>query len=274
MKNYIAGLFIASVIIIGMSSSVFGQNESNLIDTPTAKLLEKGSYYLNFRFYQEGGLLIQGKAGLTDRLTVGASYGGTGVVGVETVKGNPEPAFSIKYKFGKEGENNLPFDLSLGYEGQGYGKYYKEGDEIIIDGHPKKLTKSFYQINSMGFYLVLTKKVEKSNLTINGGLNCSLEDDPGKAGISPFIGVQFRVTPKLIVKLEYNNASHKKTKYKDIVEGYSGDKILRKAGGEINIGFKFLYSKDLSLELAFKDLSHRYASSGNRIFQIAYTGEF
>ena len=272
MKNSIAGLFIIGVIILGFPLISLGENGINLIDTPTAKLLKKGSYYLNFRFYQEGGLLIQGKAGLTNRLTIGASYGGTGVIGVETVKGNPEPAFSIKYKIGQEGE--LPFDLSFGYEGQGYGKYYREGDQINIDGQNKKLTRSFYQTNSKGFYLVLTKKIENSNFIISGGLNSSLEDDPGKAGISLFMGGKFNITPELTIKIEYNNGSHEKIKYSDITENYSGAKILRKAGGEVNIGVTFVYTKDLSLELDFKDLSNRYPGSGNRIFQIIYTGEF
>lgn len=271
MKSSIA-IFVAGVIVMGISLSGLGQH-INLIDTPTAKILEKGSYYLNFRFYQQGGLLIQGKAGLTEKLTIGASYGGTGVIGTETIKGNPEPAFSIKYKLGEEGEN-LPFDVSFGYDGQGYGKYYREGDEIIINGQAKKLTRSFYQINSKGFYLALTKKVKNSNLIFSGGFNFSLEDDPGKAGISLFMGGEFKATPKLIIKLEYNNGFHEAIKYKDIVKDYSGDENLRKAGGEINIGFKLLYTKELSLELDFKDLSHRYANSGNRIFQITYTGEF
>jgi len=270
----LAVVFIGLMMGIGVSASGLGQNESNLIDTPTAKTLDKNHYYLNFRFYHQGGLLIQGAAGLAEKLTVGASYGGTGVIGTETVKGNPEPAFSLKYKLGEEGEN-LPFALSFGYEGQGYGEYYKEGERIKIDGESKKFTRSFYQINSKGFYLVASKRLEDLHLNIHGGLNHSLEDDPGKAGVSLFLGAEFKATPRLAIKLEYNNGFHREIKWEDVVENPSGlEGVLRKAGGEVNLGFRVQYTPGLTLELDFKDLSHRYTETGNRIFQITYSGEF
>lgn len=270
----LTGLLIGFTMIVGVCSSGLGQTEVNLIDTPCAATLNKNHYYMNFRFYQEGGLLIQGAAGLADRLTVGASYGGTGVIGTEKIRGNPEPAFSLKYKLGEEGKN-LPFAFSFGYEGQGYGKYYKEGEKIKINGGTKTLTRSFYQINSKGFYLVASKRFKSLYLDVHCGINHSLEDDPGKPGASLFMGINFEVTPRLLVKMEYNNGFHKEIKWEDVVENASGlQGVMRKAGGEINLGCKFQYTPQLALELDFKDLSHRYTEAGNRIFQITYSGEF
>ncbi len=262
--------FIIVLLILVGSPVGFGQDRINLVDIPTADTLMKGRYFLTFRFYQEGGLLVRGFAGLTDRLTVGASYGGVNVVGTGAIEGNPEPAFSLKYKLGEEGEN-LPFALSFGYDGQGYGKYYKKGDKL----QGKELTESFYQIDSKGFYLAASKELKNLHATVHGGINYSLKDHPAKPGISFFLGTRFEATPKLILKLEYNNGFYKEIKWEDVLKDASDlEGNLRKAGGEINLGVQIKYTEGLSLELAFKDLSNRYTESGNRVFQITYSGGF
>ncbi len=273
MKNFLVASAVF-VIVTAFSLSASGQMDISLIDTPTANVLQKNQYCLNFRFYQQGGLLIQGWAGLTETLTIGASYGGVGVVGTEPIKGNPQPAFSIKYKLGEEGEN-IPFAFSVGYEGQGYGRYYQQGETMEWEGKSVTLKKSFYQINSKGFYLALSKKLKDANLYINGGINHSLEDDPAKAGVSFFLGTEFQATPKFSLKLEYNNGFHGEIKPEQVFEESSElTKPLRKAGGEVNLGLKVQYSPQLTLEIDFKDLTGRYAEAGNRTFQIIYRGEF
>lgn len=271
------------LMLVGCSSWGWGQEntappgedtlppgEVNLIDTPAVHTLEMDSYYLNFRFYQEGGVLVQGGAGLTDKLTIGASYGGVNVVGTGTIEGNPEPAFSLKYKLGEEGEN-LPFALSFGYDGQGYGKYYKEGDTL----KGEKLTRSFYQTDSKGFYLVAGKRWESIHFGLHGGVNHSLKNNPGQPGVSLFFGAVLEATPRLTLKLEYNNGFYEAVKWGDILEDASSLKgNFREPGGELNFGLRILYTQGLALELDFKDLSHRYNDSGNRIFQITYSGRF
>jgi len=267
MRKITVWTSIVVVMIIFFSAQ--GQTSTHLIDAPTAELLKKNHYSLNFRFYQEGGLLLRGEAGLTEDFTVGASYGGTGVVGTGLLKGNPGPAFSLKYKLGEEGEN-MSFSLAVGYEGQGYGKYYKEGDTI----NGNKLTKNFYQIDSKGFYISLSKILKDLHFEIHGGIRHSLQDNPGKTGLTTFLGTNVKITPKIEIILEYNNMFHKEIKYEDVSD-YSGpEKLLRKAGGEINLGFNLQYTPELSLRFDFKDLSKRYSESGNRTFRIIYFGEF
>ncbi len=218
--------------------------------------------------------MVKGEAGLTENLTIGAAYGGTGVIGTGTPKGNPEPAFSLKYKLGEEGKN-MSFSLAVGYEGQGYGKYYKEGDKIGVKGDELTLTRSFYQINSKGFYLSLSKTIQDESLEVHGGINYCLEDDPGKAGVAIFLGVNLKVVPKIEIKLEYNNGFHEEIRYKDVFKDPEHpEDLLRKKGGEINLGFNLEYTPGLSLELDFKDLSQLYSKSGNRVFQITHSGEF
>lgn len=88
-------VLMAIMLAMVIFFSIQGQTSTNLIDIPTAKLLGKNHYSTNFRFYQEGGLLVKGEAGLTENLTIGASYGGTGVIGTGTPKGNPAAAFGL-----------------------------------------------------------------------------------------------------------------------------------------------------------------------------------
>lgn len=271
-KRFITAAFMLyAFLAVSLASGAKAIN-IDLVDTPTANTLNKGEYYLQFHFYQEGGILIKGSAGLAERLTIGASYGGLGIIGTEAIEGNPEPAFSLKYKISEEGKDS-PVSIAVGYDGQGYGKYYRQGEKIAINGAEATLTRSFYQVNSKGFYLAFSKQFEDLNLDSHGGINHSLEDDPGKAGISFFLGGEFEVIPNFSLKLEYNNGFHDRIDPQDVSESDS-DATLRKAGGEINLGFKIQYSPQLTLEIGFKDLSSRYTESGNRTFQIIYSGEF
>ena len=274
MKRFIA-VVGACMLVAGFSIPGAAQWELNVIDTPTAHVLNKNRYYLSFRFYQQGGVLLQGSAGLAERLTIGAAYGGVGVVGTELIRGNPEPTFFLKYQAAEEGGEHFPFALSVGYDGQGYGKYYRQGETITIDGASYVFTKSFYQINSKGFYLVLSKAFQDRRWNVHGGINHCLEEDPGKAGLSFFMGTEFNMTPQLAIQLEYNNGFHGEITPEDVLRNASGlQELLRKAGGEFNVGLRLRYAPTLILEINFKDLSGIYTDNGNRTFQVIYSGEF
>jgi len=85
--------------------------------------------------------------------------------------------------------------------------------------------------------------------------------------------VDVQLTPQIVGKLEYNDLFHGEIKYSDIFKSPS-DKVYRHSGGELNIGLKWQYTPEFSLEFDFRDITQRYRSSGNRIFQINYCGEF
>jgi len=255
------------LLLVGFSSAR-AQQDIDLIDAPTARILNKNQYSINFRFFQDGGVLVTGKAGLTENFTIGASYGGKQVIGMGNFEGNPQPTFSLKYKLAEQGEK-MPVSIAVGYDGQGYGTYYKEGDEI--DDETIKDGVGFYQTSSPGFFLSVSEKIEK--FYVHGGINHSLENDPGKSGISFFLGVDVQLTPQIVGKLEYNDLFHGEIKYSDIFKSPS-DKVYRRSGGELNIGLKWQYTPEFSLEFDFRDITQRYRSSGNRIFQINYCGEF
>ena len=274
MKKKKAGIWIVLYLLV-FASLARGEMNLDLIDIPTARVLEKHQIQTTFRFYRQGGLLIKGKVGLIDRLTIGASYGGIGVVGDGEISWNPRAGFSLRYRIIQESEN-LPFSLTLGYEGQGYGLYYQKADEIQVNSaiYPVRDEYEFYQTNSKGFFLVMGKEIPKG-IYVLGGINHSLDAAPLKRAISVFLGVEERFTSSLMAKLEYNNIFHEEIKYEHFLEGYAGEKVFRKGGGELNLAISWYFSPSVSLEFDIRDITQRFFPfSWNRVFRINYFGKF
>ena len=265
--------FALGFFILISCSVVLAATPAQFIDCESAYTLEKNQYQLDLCFYENGGVLIGATSGLTDELTIGASYGGSGIVGTGTVKGNPEPAFHIKYRL--QNEASFPFELAVGYSGQGYGPYYREGATVEINHESYVCTRNFYQVNSKGFYIAASRFFSSSRVTVTGGLNYCLEDDPGNPGIAAFIGAAYHMSPQVGLVLEYNNLLHRAVNPEDMFvdpTGLTGP--IRKAGGELNLGLAFMHSPGFSMRVSLKDLTNVYSHSGNRTFQIFYVGEF
>jgi len=273
MKKKEAGIGMLLCLLV-FASLARGEINPDFIDIPTATVLEKYQTQVTFRFYREGRLLVKGKVGLTERLSMGLSYGARGVVGDGEISGNPRPSLSLRYRISQEGED-LPFSLTLGYEGQGYGLHYGKRDEVQVNSgsYPVEKQYEFYETNSKGFFLVMGKEIPRG-IYVVGGVNHSLEAAPLKRAICFFLGVEERLTSSLVVKLEYNNILHDQVKHADFLEGYEGEEVFRKAGGELNLGISWYASSSVSLELDFRDITQRFDPSPNRVFRINYFGKF
>lgn len=274
MKKKEAGIGMVLYLLL-FASLARGEINPDLIDIPTARVLEKYQIQTTFRFYRQEGLLLKGKVGLTDGFTIGASYGGVGVVGDGEISWNPRPGFSLRYRIREESEN-LPFSLTLGYEGQGYGLYYQKGDEVQVnsDLYLVRDEYEFYRTNSKGFFLVMGKEIPRG-IYVLGGINHSLDTAPLKKPVSFFLGVEEQFTTRLVGKLEYNNIFHNEVKHADFLESYEGEEPFRKSGGELNLGISWYFSPSVSLEFDIRDVTRRFFPfSGNRTFRINYFGKF
>ncbi len=98
-------LWIVWMAVVSVAGPVFAQQElepRQLIETPTAGLLPRGSFDLDFRFYDGNGILGRISVGLFDRVMVGVSFGGQDLLGNRTVQWNPKPEFAAKVRIVEE----------------------------------------------------------------------------------------------------------------------------------------------------------------------------
>ncbi len=184
------------VIIIGTYACIYGQVENypqppHLVNTPTAGSLVRGSYLTEIRMMPEGGVLGSISVGLTDRFLLGVSYGGTHIIGDDSVSWNPEPGVQIKLRLLDE---TVKFPaLAFGFNSQGYHEFIQSENR--------------YEIKSTGFYLVLSKNWQfLGNLGFHGGINYSLERGDGNRNPNLFAGIDKNIGKDIAILLEYDAA--------------------------------------------------------------------
>lgn len=216
-----------------------------LIECPTAGLLPRGSFDVDLCMFSEGGLLARITVGLMERMLIGFSFGGTGIIGDQEVYWNPRVEFVAKYRLLEE-YRSLPA-LTLGFDSQGYGRY---------DGKLER-----YARTSKGFYLVLSKNYRflgRSGLHL--GTNYSLEKD-GEGAFSGYIGLNKNVNEEISILGEYdfglNEIDLSSFRFKD---------------GYLNAGIRWMLVRKLSMEVDLKDLigDHRSSKSLIRELRIVY----
>ena len=157
----------------GGSAGTGGRIEPRfIVDMPTAGLVAKSSLAIDADFYDEGGMLLGASIGIFDRLSLGISYGGTGIIGASPAVMNQVPGFAVRVRPLEE-SFALPA-LLLGFDSQGKGYYDK--------------SRSRYEIKSPGFFAVLSKNfLMLGYLTLHGGANYSLENADGNGGMNFYL---------------------------------------------------------------------------------------
>ena len=86
--------------IIGFLSVIQGQEyppPTDLITIPTAGTLMRGSFSMDMRIQDEGGLILGLSAGITDRFQFGLSYGSPNLIGDDSLRWYPRPEAKLKY---------------------------------------------------------------------------------------------------------------------------------------------------------------------------------
>ncbi|OGF97989.1 MAG: hypothetical protein A2Z06_03645 [Candidatus Glassbacteria bacterium RBG_16_58_8] len=221
----------------------------DIIDTPTAGLLPRGSYLLGLRAYPEGGIIAMIGVGLLERLELGLSFGGTNVIGDGDVDWNPGVEFAGRYRLFDE--TLATPALAIGFDSQGWGRYRREAER--------------YDVKSRGFYGVLGKNYSfLGQLGIHLGANVSLEgkgDDKHRPNI--FFSLQKSLNPDLYIVAEYDLPITGNSVAEDIDSGV----------GFINAGVRFLVDEHLFIELDLRNINQNAKDSG-RTLRIAYQNGF
>jgi hypothetical protein len=115
MRNKL--VFSLMFLLSGVSVLRAGAPVMELIDVPTAEVLDRYGFDSTFRFYSGGGMLAKTHFGVFPRLNVGFSLDADGFVGDQAVDLH-KPTLNVRFRF-FDGQRNLPA-LALGYDGQGF----------------------------------------------------------------------------------------------------------------------------------------------------------
>ena len=221
-----------------------------LIDVPTAGMLDRGSFAVDLEFYQQGGVLLGFSVGLLDHLSLGASFGGTDLIGGGTAVFNDAPGVNLKIRV--VDEHVVIPALAIGFDSQGH------------DGYIKSLSR--YVIKSPGLYAVLSKNYGVLGyLSFHGGANYSLERTDGNRNINLFVGIEKTVGAFVSIVAEYNLGSND-----------TGTNAIGKGNGYLNAALKWSLGGGLTLAANLKDLAHNGTEVGfaNRTFKIEFVRPF
>jgi hypothetical protein len=217
-----------------------------IVDMPSAGMLEKGQMGIDADFFTEGGMLFAFSYGIFDRLSVGLSYGGSGLIGSGTPVMNDVPGAMIKARL--LDESILLPALVLGFDSQGR------------DGYIKALNR--YSIKSPGLFAVLSKNYSMLGyLSLHAGVNYTLERGDGDKDVNGYLGVEKTIGPFISLIVEYNLGLND-----------NNASAIGRGKGYLNSALDFSVGGGLTLGVHLKDLTGNASNVrvANRTFRIAF----
>lgn len=242
------------VFLVLSSARVYAQTEADelpaidpigsvrqtmLIDCPTAWTLERASFDISMRSYPNGGILGGVDIGLSNRLTLGISYGAEGIIAESKPIWNPRVEFNVKLK--AIDESIVMPAVAVGFSSQGYGAWH--------DRDPRDLkTINRYTFKSKGFYAVGSKNylVGQFQTGLHGGINYSTEQDDNDDNVTFFAGMDTRLNHDIGLALEYDFALN------DNIDGGN----FGKGYGYLNASVQWIYATNLVMEFLLKNLTN------------------
>jgi hypothetical protein len=162
--------------------------DTELIDVPTAGILDYYGFQVKTRAYSGGGVITGLNFGVLERLNMGASMTIDKLIGSDSPIKMRRPEIQVKFRF-FDGGYYIPA-AALGYDGQGY--YYDTGSKKYLE-------------KGKGLYLVGSKEVGVSNFVVHGGLNIP---DFDNNYLFAFLGANYTLEDKVSFLLEYDSLFH------------------------------------------------------------------
>ncbi|MFQ6114918.1 MAG: hypothetical protein ACE5NG_12690 [bacterium] len=215
-----------------------------LIDLPTAGMLERGSFDIHLRMFDNGGLLGGVAVGITPNFMIGLSYGGENIIGEGDVNWNPFPGIQARLRI--INESFATPAITLGFNSQGYGPY--------DDGLNR------YAVKSRGLFAVASKNYGLLfNLGLHGGINYSLENDDDDKDVNFFFGIDLSFSEEFRFIFEY-----------DVARNDNDNRGFGSGDGYLNAGAQWSFSNQLFLEFYLKDILGNGPANANREFKISY----
>ncbi len=251
-----------SLLLIISFSIVFAEEmiqPRRLVNAPTAGVLERGSFDLECRIYPGNdntggaGVNLGISVGVTNRLMIGLSYGGEGIVGRgKDVDFDRFPGALVKYRIFEEAIH-FP-GVALGYDHQGYG-----GGADVAEFEYKG---NVYM--SPGFFLAFSKNYllfTKIQFGIHSALTYSMENRKNVTWPNCLAGIDFGVNEELALVVEYDfgfnikdNRSSGHAVYANPSEGY------------LNLGLRWAFTENFYIEFDARDvLENRKRKDGSTV---------
>jgi hypothetical protein len=205
-----------------------------LVDCPTAGTLRRATFNVTMRAYPNGGILAGTNIGLSNRFTLGVSYGSEGIISERPPNWNPRVEFNVKLSLVDEGL--VTPAMTLGFCSQGYGSYIDTG---FADKEGR------YSFKSKGFYGVASKNYPFYNwqVGLHGGVNYSMEQDDDDKNLDFFVGLDSRLNKDVGFVMEYDFATND-----------DGSRSVGKGRGYLNMAIQWLYAENLVMEIILKNL--------------------
>ena len=207
-----------------------------LIDKPTAYMLPKGSFDLDFKTFPGGGVQAAINIGLANRFNIGLAYGGSSILSEDTPEWNPRMEFNLRYML-LEQYSSIP-QVAIGFGSAGYG-LYQEKDTTM--GYKEDR----YLVKAPGFYISFSKEypIYTSYLSLHGGMNYSLESDVD-SDPNFYIGSLIHLGYDMVFLAEYDFAINDNSK--------AG--IFGRGRGYLNFGVAWYITDELQIELDFRNV--------------------
>lgn len=177
-------LFFMGIFLLGGGALRAGAPVMELIDVPTAEVLDRYGFDSTFRFYSGGGMLAKTHFGVFPRLNVGFALDTDGFVGNDSVDVH-KPTLNVRYRF-FDGQRNLPA-LAVGYDGQGY----------FFDNAADQ-----YAQREKGLFLVGSGEIIVPDLSLHAGLNMY---DFNNDSVYGFMGLRYLYHDVLAFHGEWDN---------------------------------------------------------------------
>jgi hypothetical protein len=243
MKKTLYTVFIILILKIivsaqGTSGADAKYEYRNLIDMPTAGVLEKGYVGVSLELMPFGVLISKIEVGVFENLCIGISYGGSNIIGSGKISGFKLPGVNIRGRIFNETEV-LPA-LTLGFDSQGKGEYNRSFNR--------------YQIKSPGLFFAASKNFDfYGYFSVHGIINYSLESEDNDKDFNLAVGFEKTLGAKISIVGEYDFA----------INDNSGN-AFGDGTGFLNLALRWSFGDGLTLGVNLRDLLDNKKFSENR----------
>lgn len=248
-------LCVSCILILSVSTLVAFEL-TELIDCPTAGILQKGEVKFPISIFDNGGMSFGTGVGVMQKLMFGIQFGGEHIIGDSLPNWDSYPGVFVKYRLFDESPV-LPA-IAIGFDSRGFGAFR----DSLPDGEKVKR----FEIKSKGFYAVVSRNFHFiGNLGVHGGVNYSTERKDNDGDLNFFVGLDKSINQHINIVAEYDFA------FND--NGRGGDEETYSFGegnGYLNVGIQFNIDENIRIQLNLRDLLGNQYPNPNRSIFIAY----